>query len=170
MPFWRLFSQVKSQRKGKDTTLTRLTFINSTQKRSHWKEKGVWEIGRKASGDIKDGRKFKIKGARSGHWQCYRENSCVDRQSWSSRRLLSLSPWLPSVGFSRQEYWSGLPFPSPGDLPNPGIEPRSSALRADALPSEPQGKLLENRLLHLSKCLLCKAWGLRAATVDFNHK
>ena len=38
---------------------------------------------------------------------------------------------------SRQEYWSGLPFPSPGDLPNPGIEPRSPALRADALPSEP---------------------------------
>ena len=43
------------------------------------------------------------------------------------------------MGFSRQEYWSGLPFPSPGHLPNPGIEPRSPALRADALPSEPQG-------------------------------
>ena len=45
-----------------------------------------------------------------------------------------------SMRFSRQEYWSGLPFPSPGDLPNPGIEPRSPALRADALPSEPPGK------------------------------
>ena len=45
-----------------------------------------------------------------------------------------------SVGFSRQEYWSGLPFPSPGDLPNPGIEPRYPALQADALPSEPPGK------------------------------
>ena len=45
-----------------------------------------------------------------------------------------------SVGFSRQEYWSGLPFPSPGDLPNPGIEPRSPALEADALTSEPPGK------------------------------
>ena len=42
--------------------------------------------------------------------------------------------------FSRQEYWNGLPFPSPGDLPNPGIEPRSPALQADALPSEPPGK------------------------------
>jgi len=42
-----------------------------------------------------------------------------------------------SMGFSRQEYWSGLPFPSPGDLPNPGLEPRSPVLRADALPSEP---------------------------------
>ena len=45
-----------------------------------------------------------------------------------------------SMGFSRQEYWSGLPFPSPGDLPNPGIEPRSPALEADALTSEPPGK------------------------------
>ena len=44
------------------------------------------------------------------------------------------------MGFSRQEYWSGLPFPSPGDLPDPGIEPRSPALQADALTSEPPGK------------------------------
>ena len=42
--------------------------------------------------------------------------------------------------FSREEYCSGLPFPSPGDLPNPGIEPRSPALQADSLRSEPQGK------------------------------
>ena len=41
------------------------------------------------------------------------------------------------MGFSRQEYWSGLPFPSPGDLPDPGIEPGSPTLQADALPSEP---------------------------------
>ena len=46
----------------------------------------------------------------------------------------------PSMGFSRQEYWGGLPFPSPGDLPNPGIEPRSPTLQADALTSEPPGK------------------------------
>ena len=42
--------------------------------------------------------------------------------------------------FSRQEYWSGLPFPSPGPLPNPGIEPRSLELQADSLPREPPGK------------------------------
>ena len=42
--------------------------------------------------------------------------------------------------FSRQEYWSGLPFPSPGDLPDPGIKPRSPALWADTLPAEPPGK------------------------------
>ena len=47
-----------------------------------------------------------------------------------------LSPW----GFSRQEYWNGLPCPPPGDLPNPGTEPRSPALQADSLPSEPPGK------------------------------
>ena len=46
----------------------------------------------------------------------------------------------PSLGFSKQEHWSGVPFPSPGDLPNPGIEPRSPTLQADALPSEPPGK------------------------------
>ena len=45
-----------------------------------------------------------------------------------------------SVGLSRQENWSGLPFPSPGDLPHPGIKPRSPALQADALRSEPPGK------------------------------
>ena len=59
---------------------------------------------------------------------------------------LFATPWTgaygasPSTGFSRQEYWSGLPFPSPGDLPDPGIEPRSPALEADALTSEPPGK------------------------------
>ena len=58
---------------------------------------------------------------------------------------LFATPWTvahqapPSIEFSRQEYWSGLPFPSPGDLPAPGIEPRSPTLRADALPSEPPG-------------------------------
>ena len=45
-----------------------------------------------------------------------------------------------SMAFSRQEYWSGLPFPAPGDLPDPGIEPRSPVLQADSLPSELPGK------------------------------
>ena len=51
---------------------------------------------------------------------------------------LFVTPWTvnpqapPSMGFSRQEYWSGLPFPSPGDLPDPGIEIRSPALQADS--------------------------------------
>ena len=44
------------------------------------------------------------------------------------------------MGFSRPEYWKGQPFPSPGDLPNPGIKPRSPTLQADSLPAEPPGK------------------------------
>ena len=51
------------------------------------------------------------------------------------------------MGFSRQEYWSGLPFPSPGDIPNPGIEPESPTLQADALTSEPPGKAVKEELL-----------------------
>ena len=63
-----------------------------------------------------------------------------------SRVQLFATPWTiahqapPSMEFSRQEYWSGMPFPSPGDLPNLGIEPGSPALQADALPSELPGK------------------------------
>ena len=67
-----------------------------------------------------------------------------------SRVRLFATPWTvaywasPSMGFSRQRYWSGLPFPSPEDLPDPGIKPRSPALQAGALPSEPLlGMLLE---------------------------
>ena len=58
---------------------------------------------------------------------------------------LFVTPWTvvhqasPSIEVSRHEYWSGLPFPSPEDLPGPGIEPRSPVLQADALPSEPPG-------------------------------
>ena len=44
------------------------------------------------------------------------------------------------MGFPREAYWNGLSFPSPGDLPNPGIEPRSPALQADSLPTEPPEK------------------------------
>ena len=65
------------------------------------------------------------------------------------RVRLFAAPWtvayqaLPSMGFSSQEYWSGLPFASPQDLPNSGLEPGSHALHADALPSEPPGKQSE---------------------------
>ena len=64
-----------------------------------------------------------------------------------------MTPWTvdhqapPSMEFSRQEYWSGLPLPSPGDLPDPGVEPESAALQADALQSEPPEWLL---LIHSS--------------------
>ena len=68
-------------------------------------------------------------------------------QSLSRVRLFATLWTVPhqaplSIGFSRQDYWSGLPFLSPGNLPDPGIEPRSPALQADALTSEPPGTLV----------------------------
>ena len=60
---------------------------------------------------------------------------CLFATPWTIARQAPLS-----MGFSRQEYWSGLPFPPPGDLPNPGIEPVSPSLQADSLPAEPLGK------------------------------
>ena len=54
---------------------------------------------------------------------------------WTVARQVPLS-----MGFPRQEYWSGLPFPSPGDLTDPGMKPRSPELQADSLPPEPPGK------------------------------
>ena len=83
---------------------------------------------------------------------------------WSEVKSLSIvwlfaTPWTVacqaslSTGFSRQEYWSGLLFPSPGDLPNPGIEPGSPALPADALSSGPLGK---PQVPHNSLSLVCQ--------------
>ena len=77
------------------------------------------------------------------------------------------------MGFSRQEYWSGLPFPSPGDLPEPGIEPGSLAFQADSLPTElwgkmlPFGKISYKALIQVIYCgwqlhflpVSCLAWG-----------
>ena len=70
----------------------------------------------------------------------------------------SETPWttahqaLLSMRFSRQGYWSGLPFPSPRDLPNPGIEPGSPAMQADSLPTELQGKPQKSSVFQTSIC------------------
>ena len=70
-----------------------------------------------------------------------------------SRVQLFVTPWTAahqaplSMEFSRQEYWSGLPFPSPGDLPHPGIKPRSPTLQAASLPTEPTGKLISMKVV-----------------------
>ena len=79
----------------------------------------------------------------------------------------------PSMGFSRQEYRSGLAFPSPGDLPDPGMEPRSPTLQADTLTSEPPGKLRSKHVYKSScddlasaltvTCITCYWWS------DFEH-
>ena len=73
----------------------------------------------------------------------------VKVKSLSCVRLFA-APWTVahqaplSMGFSRPEYWNGLPFPSPGDLPDPGIEPRSPTLQANTLTSESPGKSKKN--------------------------
>ena len=73
-----------------------------------------------------------------------------------------MTPWTVahqaplSIGFSRQEYWSGLPFPSPGDLADPGIEPRPPALQAnDSLPPEPPAKPFEIGIFEIRATFLC---------------
>ena len=69
----------------------------------------------------------------------YEVKSLIHIRLFATRWTVAYQASL-SMGFSRQEYWSGLPFPSAGDLPDSGIEPRSPSLQADALPSEPPGK------------------------------
>ena len=99
---------------------------------------------------------------------------CVDHSTFPPLNFVTCTPWASvyhacsvaqscpavrgsvdctcqaplSMGFSRQGYWSGLPFLSPGDLPNPGIEPRSPALQADSLLTELQGKPLAQGTRH----------------------
>ena len=74
---------------------------------------------------------------------------------------------LPSMEFSRQEYWSGLPFPSPEDLPDPGIEPRSLTLQADAFTSEPSGKPWH--LVNSQEMLLILIAWFTLIWVQFSH-
>ena len=73
--------------------------------------------------------------------------------------------YSPPCGLSRQEYWSGLPFPSPGHLPNPGTEHRSSAGQVDSLPSRPLGKpitvstdLISTNLSERDRKVLSRSW------------
>ena len=86
---------------------------------------------------------------------------------------LFVTPWTvahqapPAMGFSKQEYWSGLPFPSPGDLSDPGIEPVSPEFQTDALTSEPPGKLLFSSIGPTTRGTepeshWCKSWSLKA--------
>ena len=83
-----------------------------------------------------------------------------------SRGRLFAAPWSvadnapPSMGFSRQEYWSGVPLPSPEDLPNSGIEPGSPTLQGDSLPSEqPGGQVSKKESLLYFGCQHLVGWG-----------
>ena len=84
-------------------------------------------------------------GRKANPWEGTYSKLVSSVQSLSRVRLF-VTPWTVarqaplSMGFFRQEYWSGLPCRPPGDLPDPGIKPRSSALQADSLPAEPRGK------------------------------
>ena len=95
---------------------------------------------------------FKILNMIPSPWKTSWSILLRKQRNWKwSRARLFVTTWTvadqapPSMGFSRQEYCNGLPFSSPGDLPNPGIKPKSPALQADALPSEPPGKPLRKQ-------------------------
>ena len=89
---------------------------------------------------------------------------------WLFATPWSLAQQAPlSLNFSRQECWSGLPFPSPGDLPNPGLEPRSPALQADSLLSEPQGSPWVSKELCFSEnCSWCFAFDCSLTPQNIN--
>ena len=75
--------------------------------------------------------------------KCFKMGFAINLKKSESHSVVSDSatPWnTQSMESSRPEYWSGQPFPSPGDLPNPGLEPRFPASQVDSLPAEPQGK------------------------------
>ena len=108
-----------------------------------------------SAGKFKEGTLWNHQCSKSGRmWRNRRrveKNRLQKSSKWNesvshSAMPYSLRPWAAphqvplSMGFSRQGYWSSLPFPSPGDLPDPGIEPRSLALQADSLPTELPGK------------------------------
>ena len=82
-------------------------------------------------------KKFKL----NEKWSESESHSVVSNSLWPHGQFME---------FSRPEYWSGWPFPSPGDIPNPGIKPSSSILQVDSLPSEPQGKPKNNGVGSLS--------------------
>ena len=93
---------------------------------------------------VKNPRAMRETWIQSLGWEDALEKQTATHSSILAWRIpMDCSPPGSSVhgdGFSRQEYWSGLPCPPPGDLPNPGMEPRSPALQVDSLPAEPQGK------------------------------
>ena len=110
-----------------------------------------------------------------GRWILYHWVTREDhKEVWKVKLLICVWPFatswtvawqaLPSMGFSRPEYWSELPFPSPGDLPKPGIKPGSPVLQADSLPAEPRGKPLHLCINHFNKkMILCEGFQINPA-------
>ena len=97
--------------------------------------------------DVSSLAEFRLEWAEWASWMRWPSSvllllllSCFSRVRLRATPETAAHQAPPSLGFSRPEYWSGEPFPSPGDLPSPGIEPRSPALQVDSLLSEPPGK------------------------------
>ena len=80
------------------------------------------------------------------------------------------------MGFSKQEYWSGLPFPSPGNLPDLGVEPRSPALQVDSLPSEPLGKpkaptvCIQMYIIDIYKCVCVYVYNINTWYINVSSQ
>ena len=97
-------------------------------------------------------------------------NESLIKVKSKSRSVMSdsVTPWtIQSLEFSRPEYWSGQPFPFPGDLPNPGIKPRSPALWVDSLPAEPPGK--PRRTVEKQDTVHYLKWSLKSSRGDKNQ-
>ena len=128
-----------------------------------------------SAGKFKEGTLWNHQCSKSGRmWRNRRrveKNRLQKSSKWNesvshSAMPYSLRPWAaphqvpPSMGFSRQGYWSSLPFPSPGDLPDPGIEPRSLALQADSLPTELPGSPVVGRMIARQGCPSLNPWNV----------
>ena len=114
------------------------------------------------------------------YWNCLSELCCICVRVKSHQLCPTLYDPMDyiacqaplSMGFYRQEYWSGLPCPSPGDLPNPGFKPRSPALQVDSLPPEPPGKpqLINTVLLIHFKCWVNTCLKTKKGNIVFKGK
>ena len=151
----------------------RITWAWEGRQKSSWMEK-PWRVRKGATETVWGGGGKTCESMKTDcwaglgiSWWAIPQNT-LHVKSLSCVQLFS-TPWTvahqapPSMEFSRQEYWSGLPFPSPGDLPDPGIEPGAPALQADALLSEPPGGWLYTWSVEVtnsaSSTLWC--WGRR---------
>ena len=107
---------------------------------------GTWNLGGRTAAQINILANEMVERCHALHQGRTTARFLVRVQGWLSVKVSVMTPWTVarqaplSMGFSRREYWNGLPFPSPGNLPDPGIEPGSSALQVESLPLSHQGR------------------------------
>ena len=111
-------------------------------------------------------------------WKCKDESkvACIEQSESVSHSVISDSLYVScqvplSMGFSRKEYWSGLPFSSPGELPDPGIKPGLLPLQAGSLPSEPGGKSVLNKNMYYLKVFnkFIYIWYVKNVSYVYTH-